>query len=329
MIVFLAKDKLPALLSELNEMLEVVAPVRIGNDTAFATWVGQPIDFEKNPQISPTEFLLPQREVLFKYIQHSGRYVFEEVEPKSKLILGMRPCDLNAVKVLDKIFGTEPFDKLYFRRRRSAILAVLNCSKPEETCFCSHLGAGPECIDGFDLLFTELDSGYLIESGSSVGMLILKEHSDLFQEVKSVYLAEKNERISKAKETLNSRPNLSKDKIMGALETADWESMGNNCLSCGGCTFVCPICHCFNILDLGVPDGERLRCRDSCILSGFSRMAGGVNPRKSAGERIRNWYFDKFQFIPENTGLLGCVGCGRCISVCLASMDRWSLKVPR
>jgi ferredoxin len=283
----------------------------------------------RNPQIPPTEFLLPQKEVLFKYIQQSGRYVFKEVEPKAKLILGMRPCDLNAVAVLDKILGSDPSDKLYFKRRRSTILAVINCNKPAETCFCSQLGASPECQSGFDLLFTELNSGFIVESGSPAGMLILKEYSELFQEPDTGHIREMNCLKSEARKILESRTNQSLDSITEALKNADWEALGKHCLSCGGCTFVCPICHCFNILDVGIPDGERIRCRDTCILSGFSRMTGGVNPRHRPSDRIRNLFLDKFQFIPENTGLIGCVGCGRCTRACLANIDRWSLKVLR
>ena len=110
---------------------------------------------------------------------------------------------------------------------------------------------------------------------------------------------------------------------------ADWETLGRECLSCGGCTFVCPVCHCFNIVDLGIPDGERVRCRDTCILSGFSRMTSGANPRRTPGERMHNWYLDKFEYIPQKTGLPGCVGCGRCTRVCLAEIDRWKLEAVR
>ena len=90
MIVFLPRDKLPKLLSNLSEMLEVVAPVRLGGESVFVTWKGQPIDLEMNPQISPIEFLLPQKEVLFKYIQQSGRYIFKEVEHMKKIAAAIR-----------------------------------------------------------------------------------------------------------------------------------------------------------------------------------------------------------------------------------------------
>ncbi|MDD1757578.1 MAG: 4Fe-4S dicluster domain-containing protein [Methanotrichaceae archaeon] len=327
MIAFLPKENLSALLSRLSGKLEVVAAVRTESGPVFSTWRGQSLDLERNSEVSPTEFLLPQKDVLFRYIQYSGRYVFEVEEPKSKLIMGVRPCDLKAIRVLDKIFGSEPADNSYIRKRRSLILAVLNCNHPGEACFCSQLGSGPECQDGFDLLLTEIDSGYLVESGSSSGTLILKDYSESFQDAGSNHIDEKTRKMDEARKIMEARQNRSPENILNAIEKADWEALGGQCLNCGGCTFVCPVCHCFNIIDLGVPDGERLRCRDSCILSGFSRMTGNVNPRKSAGERLRNWYLDKFQYIPENTGLLGCVGCGRCSQVCLAHLDKWNFGV--
>ncbi len=327
MIVFLPKGNLPSLLSEIGNKLEVVAAIKTESGPIFSTWCGQSLDLEKNPQVPSTEFLLPQKDLLFRYIQHSGRYVFESEEPKPRLIMGIRPCDLKAIKVLDKIFGSEPADNSYMRKRRSLILVVLNCNHPGKACFCSQLGAGPECQDGFDLLLTELDSGYLVESGSSSGMLILKDYSEFFQDADLSHINEKNNKMDEATRMMEPCQNRSPDYILNAIERADWESLGRQCLNCGGCTFVCPVCHCFNIIDLGVPDGERLRCRDSCILSGFSRMTGNVNPRKSAGERLRNWYLDKFQHIPENTGLQGCVGCGRCIQVCLANLHKWTFGV--
>jgi ferredoxin len=58
-------------------------------------------------------------------------------------------------------------------------------------------------------------------------------------------------------------------------------------------------------------------------------MAGGSNPRKGQGERMQNWYRDKFEYILKKTGMAGCVGCGRCGKVCLAEMDRWKLEAAK
>ena len=329
MRALLPRESLVPLLEKLNSRMEVVAPILVEGTPVFASWKGQPLALEENPIMPPLEFLLPQREVLFRYIQDSGRYTFEEVQARPRLIFAIRPCDLRAVAVLDRIFGSKPMDHAYVDKRRSVILVGYNCLSPQQGCFCSALETGPECSDHNDLQLTELKDGYLVESGSAAGVLIMKEHPEFFLEAHESHLSEKSALMKKAKEAMKANEGRSAAKIRELIKGADWNALGRECLNCGSCTFICPVCHCFSILDRGVPDGERMRCRDSCLLSGFSRMTSGSNPRISQGERLQNWYRDKFEYIPENTGLLGCVGCGRCSRVCLAEMDRWSLEVKR
>lgn len=323
----LRREGLVPLLRDLAETLEVVAPILVDGSAVFATWRGEePALKADNPLNSPVEFFLPKREVLFRYVQYSGRYTFAEEPPKARLIFGMRPCDLRALEVLDRLFGADIPDHPYLARRRSTVVVVLNCTTPGERCFCASLGSGPAAVGGYDLLLTNLGRGYLVEAGSPAGVFILQAHRCHFEEPLPEDLLEKERLLAGAEEELRGRrPALSPEVLKRAIEETDWEVAGSRCLSCGGCSLVCPVCHCFTVIDQGVPDGERLRCRDSCTLAGFSRMTSGANPRPSLGERLRHWYLDKFVYIPEKTGLFGCVGCGRCSRVCLSDVDRWSL----
>jgi len=318
------RDGLVPFLDGLSKNLELIAPVMAEGEPVFVTWSGEKLALDgENPLASPVEFFLPQKEVLFRYVQYSGRYTFEEDEPRPRMIFGMRPCDLKAIEVLDRIFGS---DHLYVDRRRSTVIAVLNCTTPGEGCFCAQLGTGPGSEEGYDLLFTEVENGYLVEPGSPAGTLVLRDYADLFTEARPHHLAEKTKRMNMAEEAVRrSGPQISVPLIEEAIEKAPWEEIGERCLRCGGCSFVCPVCHCFNVVDRGVPDGERLRCQDSCIFSGFARMANDINPRMSQGERLRNWYKNKFVYLPERTGLVGCVGCGRCSRVCLGPIGRKGL----
>ncbi|MFB3765956.1 MAG: 4Fe-4S dicluster domain-containing protein [Methanotrichaceae archaeon] len=329
MIVFITKNELICLLSELAEKLEIIAPITAEGETFFSTWRGElNLALDKNTLYPPTEFFMPQKETLFKYIQYSGRYTFEEPKPIPRMLLGIKPCDLKAISILDRIFGSEPQDNAYLEKRRSTVIVAFNCMRPNETCLCAKLGSGPECKDGYDLAFTELLSGYLVETGSPAGMLILQEYPQFFHQPEDSQISEKRKIMNDARKAAESREQTI-EGIREAIKKADWAAIGRQCLNCGSCTFICPVCHCFNIMDVGVPDGERVRCRDSCIFSGFSRMAGGANPRRSQGERMQNWFMDKFEFLPEKIGMVGCVGCGRCGTVCLAEIDRWNLEVMR
>lgn len=322
----LRREDLVPLLEELAETLEVVAPVQVEGEAAFATWRGGALALDgDNPLASPMEFFLPKKEVLFRYVQYSGRYTFSEDPPRARLIFGMRPCDLRALKVIDGIFGADLPDIPYAGRRRSTIIVALNCTSPGEGCFCRSMGSGPGAEGGYDLLLTDLGRGYLVEPGSPAGVYILRAHQRHFEEADPEDQRDKERLLALAGEEIIKRgPSLNPEKIREAIDGVDWEEAGRRCLACGGCSLVCPVCHCFSVLDQGVPDGERLRCRDTCILSGFSRMTSGANPRPGLGERLRHWYLDKFVYIPEKTGLFGCVGCGRCTRVCLGEVDRWS-----
>jgi ferredoxin len=323
---FLRRENLLSLVEELAETLEVVAPVRVEGVATFATWRGEALALDgDNLLASPLEFFLPQKEVLFRYVQYSGRYTFSEDAPRARLILGMRPCDLQALKVIDGIFGSEIPDRPYAGRRMSTIIVALNCTSPGEGCFCRSMGSGPGAEEGYDLLLTDLGRGYLVEAGSPVGVYILRAHQRHFEEADPGDFREKVRLLALTGEEMIKRgPSLNPEEIREAIDGTDWKEAGRRCLACGGCSLVCPVCHCFSVIDRGVPDGERLRCRDSCILSGFSRMTSGANPRATLGERLRHWYLDKFVYIPEKTGLFGCVGCGRCSRVCLGEVDRWS-----
>jgi len=325
MKAFLAKEGLIPLLEALSQQMEIIAPLATESCAVFSSWRGQIMDLQNNPLAPPTEFLLPHREILFRYVQESGRYTFKEEEIPPRLLFAIRPCDLHAIALLDKIFGSQPIDQAYFRRRRATALVVLNCTTWGRECFCASLGAGPEARDPCDLQLTDIGDGYLCQAETPAGVLILKAASDLLQPAKLEHDLEKAKLLQMARETMPRDGSC--QQMRQAMKRADWEDLGRECLGCGGCSLVCPVCHCFNIIDSGIPDGERLRCRDSCLLSGFSRLAGGANPRRTSGQRLKHWYQDKFEDIPKITGLPGCVGCGRCHLVCPAPINRADLKV--
>ncbi len=329
MKAFLSKNCLENLLSKLSLKMDVIAPVFVEGTPVFGSWIGQPLSLDEKPLLPPQEFFLPQRETLFRYVQDCGRYTFLETNARVRVIFGIRPCDLKALEILDKIFGQQPPDHPYFDKRRSTILMALNCTKADKKCFCSALDAGPTCKNPADLQITEITGGYLVETGSPAGILILKDYSSLFKGATESQIFEADQVMLNAENQMHSDVKRNLSQIKDAIEKADWLALGRHCMNCASCTFVCPVCHCFTILDQGVPDGERLRCKDTCLLSGFSRMAGGGNPRKGQNDRMKNWYQDKFEFIPKKIGMIGCVGCGRCDVVCLMQKDRWALEAAK
>ena len=107
-----------------------------------------------------------------------------------------------------------------------------------------------------------------------------------------------------------SHLNLSRFKPENTMELFDsplWEEMYKPCLACG--------------TDGGKNGVQRYRCWDSCMYSDFTMMAHG-NLRTSQMQRFRQRFMHKLVYYPANNdGLYSCVGCGRCVSKCPASLN--------
>ena len=67
--------------------------------------------------------------------------------------------------------------------------------------------------------------------------------------------------------------------------------------------------------------GERVRGWDSCMYPMFTQHASGHNPRPNQAARWRQRTMHKFEYLPRNVGLYGCVGCGRCVQSCPVRLD--------
>jgi hypothetical protein len=80
----------------------------------------------------------------------------EPDEPPRYAFLGVRPCDLRAIAIQDRVLmGGEYSDSTYSARRSRAFIITANCTEPGETCFCVSMGTGPGADRGFDIALTE------------------------------------------------------------------------------------------------------------------------------------------------------------------------------
>ena len=81
----------------------------------------------------------------------------EAAEPPRYALLGVRPCDVRAVGILDQVLtGGRQADPVYRGRRDGAFIIAVECTEPGATCFCASMSCGPGVESGFDLAMTEL-----------------------------------------------------------------------------------------------------------------------------------------------------------------------------
>jgi len=271
------------------------------------------------------QLLFPPRHTLFTVVK-DGSWQFKENEDQeqSYALIGVRACELAAIHVQDKVFLRSDFsDPVYRKRREGLFILAVNCLDPDATCFCTSMGTGPKHTTGFDLCITELDEVFLVEIGSELGRSLIADRN--FDFPSAFVQTAANQAIEHANESILRRLDTSDlpGLLMENLDADQWTDVGKRCLACANCTQVCPTCFCWDATDrvdiLG-KSSVRERIWDSCFNPKFSYVVGG-NTRPNIRSRYRQWLTHKLGAWQGQFGVLGCVGCGRCITWCPAGID--------
>ncbi|GIV19668.1 MAG: 4Fe-4S ferredoxin [Armatimonadota bacterium] len=252
----------------------------------------------------------------------------EQDEAPRYAFLGVRACELAAIAIQDRLFlGEEHRDHFYARRRENALLIAVHCTHPATNCFCTSLGTGPRAQGGFDLALTEvIDSNehfFVIEVGSERGLAVLEGVP--VQPATDEQWQQAQEAVENAARRILKRLDTTdlKDLLYRHLDSPHWEEVAKRCLTCSNCTMVCPTCFCHTVEDVTNLQGtvaERWRKWDSCFHVDFSYIHGSP-VRVSESSRYRQWITHKLASWQDQFGVIGCVGCGRCITWCPVGID--------
>jgi hypothetical protein len=270
---------------------------------------------------SAKEFFFPRRQELYEQ-RPEGIIPRAAPAEKRRLLLFVPPCEERGLTVLDRVFLGEREDESYRRARENTTIVGLHCLKPDRHCFCTSLGGGPFETEGMDLALTPLDASRFLARGiTEKGEAVL--HSLGGKEAgKEAGEAERTavEELRKTAEAAIQRQVEVPDRQTMAerFESPYWAEVSRPCLTCGICSYLCPTCHCFDIVDEGY---LRLRCWDTCSSDTFTRMAAGEDHRKQKHSRYRQRVYHKFSYFKENFDTYSCVGCGRCTRHCPVKID--------
>ncbi|MFO7900790.1 MAG: 4Fe-4S dicluster domain-containing protein [Planctomycetota bacterium] len=283
---------------------------------------------------SPKGAVFPASESVGRYGPKAGTAT--DTLPKSIVLVGVRACELRAIRYLDRVLLEGDFEDPPYRRRREATtLVACDCTGLAETCACTLVGGQPYPNEGYDVNLTPLDDRFLVEVATpkgeawleSVGLTDLAEAGEDELARRDEQRAEVARRVEEQNAEFEVRASDDTPAPLPDDAAESWNRFAADCVECGACTHICPTCHCFYLYDqaLGPEEFERLKTWDSCLWSTYHRMAGGagmkLSPRPRLASRLANRVLHKFVYSPQQYELLGCVGCGRCVDACPGAID--------
>lgn len=280
-----------------------------------------------NPYYPPKRFVLPHIERLMTIRRNNGDLQINPTVEEPRLALfGIRSCDVSGINHLDRFYLGRDFRDVYYERRRKNLFLVnVVCTDPErditDDCFCVCADTGPASREHFDLQLMDLGGEYMAVAGSPAGEALFAD--PVFKKGTPDHIEKRHAILTEVRKRFKTTTSWFSATVryvtQGKVLEKTWEDIGNRCLECGGCTYVCPACTCFTVSDrqVGPDEVERVRIWDTCALGGFTRMAGGHNPRRAVHDRRNRRFFRKLaHYFIQRELTMACVGCGRCAAVC-------------
>lgn len=310
----LKKQDLDSLLEKWNENYIIMAPVRCVGEGEFS---GQDsirygtvnklseIEFDEKSSFTFKEAFLPLSETLFYFTEST---VKEPDAPQKKAIIFLRSCDMHALRRMDEIYlnNGKP-DYYYSRLRQGAIFTLMGCNTPFRNCFCADMNTN--VTTDYDAYIQPVGDTVLVDNRCKEWQESFERLAAKTAEVTPQYVGETQVRV-----------HIPQGLSLDVMRSGMWEEYDSRCINCGRCNFSCPTCTCNTMQDIHYVDngkaGERRRVHASCMVDGFTDVAGGGSYRQKNGQRMRFKVLHKIYDFKKRFGYHMCVGCGRCDDVC-------------
>ncbi len=275
-------------------------------------------------------FFLPQSEAVVRMRQNEGQSAqVSDISPDAPptIIFGARPCDAAALPVLDRVFSWDSDDRSWSHRRQQTLVITIACQSSDAACFCTSIGGAPDSTAGSDALLVPQDDGTMQvrlvgERGEKLRQFFDADDAGSAAPREDATTGDSG----KAGQVTVVPPRFDISGVRSWIENNFddklWDQAALACLGCGACTYGCPTCHCFDLVDEGTEQSSlRRRNWDSCQFRNFTEHASGHNPRPWQTQRYRQRIAHKFAYFPERFGTTLCTGCGRCVRVCPAGVS--------
>ena len=159
----LSKKKLGVLVERFLKEFQVYGPTEKNGIIAFekiSDWSELRLDVAGVPLLPPKKIFFPPEEVLFTFKIRNNNDVeigdpLDKIKEEKRVLIGIRPCDVHGLTLLDKVFISEIVDPYYVTRRKNTIIICITCNNPTEYCFCNFTKSGPSIKEGFDVRLTD------------------------------------------------------------------------------------------------------------------------------------------------------------------------------
>lgn len=322
MAIKITPDEFNVLIQRLSEKWRVFAPsaeFRGGRFSDTDNIVYQEIGswsdivWHEKSHMSPKTVITPITETLFYFDKETVQPRETDARP---ILIFARACDINAMSRLDYMHLENGNNSdIYYQQLREHIHFILmECAQSFENCFCVSMGSNKTENYSAAMQFSNDGASVCI-----VDPFIEKALQGLGQTLAyAPGFVSENPDIITLPESVCDDPQKIRDIL---LNHPLWDEYNTRCISCGRCTTGCPTCTCYSMYDVAYDEnpqrGERRRQWASCMVPGFSDMAGGHGFREHAGERLRYRALHKVNdYKARNNAEHMCVGCGRCDDRC-------------
>ena len=264
------------------------------------------LELDKKSDYAFKEILTPLSETLFFFTENDVKEVDAAAQ---EAIVFLRSCDMHAVRRLDAIYLENTFEDPFYKRIRERIKFVLiGCRHSFEDCFCVDMKTN-RTEDGYLFSVDLIDGEYHCDVPCDELKDCFEKAASAVRDISPGYVTENEVHVTIPENIPNA---ICKDPL--------WDEYSVRCINCGRCNFVCPTCTCYTMQDVFYTDngrvGERRRVAASCMVDGYTNVAGGGQYRRSNGERMRFKVLHKISYFRKRFGYDMCVGCGRCDMVC-------------